>query len=72
MLLMLLLCMELNAQEACSTQMLKASYESVAESNGQESQKRFFAAFPSIQVRTLMCCLVIIPVWVTRLCMTVM
>ena len=46
-LLMLLLCMELNAQEACSTQMLKASYESVAESNGQESQKRFFAAFPS-------------------------
>ena len=71
MLLMLLLCMELNAQEACSTQMLKASYESVAESNGQESQKRFFA--PSLlQVRTLMCCLVIIPVWVTRLCMTVM
>lgn len=46
-LLMLLLCMELNAQEACSTQMLMTSYKAVVKSDSPENMRKFFAAFPS-------------------------
>ena len=47
MLLMLLLCMELNAQETCSPQMLMTSYKAVVKSDSPENMRKFFAAFPS-------------------------
>ena len=47
MLMMSLLCMELNAQETCSPQMLMTSYKAVVKSDSPENMRKFFAAFPS-------------------------